>query len=325
MIMDNLWIDTLAEIEVSGTKLMSRNGSSTEVIGYTGKLENVQETFLFNTTRKLSPYYACAEFLWYLSMTDDTTFLQKFAPGYERFCEDGIHAFGAYGNRWRTNARISAEEGYADGCQNQLEGVISTLKHHPESRQAVMTMWDGTDLVHAIRVDKKDLPCTLTHQFLLRDGYLHLVTNMRSNDVWMGMPYDVFCNTQLLKLVADVVGATPGSYTHNVGSMHFYEKNFASIDAILSSKKRDIVPYNPLPQSRHHVGISDASIQKQTLAAIDFVCGLEGVGDLSSLHSTIADCGYVCAHKFSTPEVRRQLIDGITDPQLAIALEDFCE
>lgn len=310
--MDNLWVNTLALIERDGLQLGSRVGQSSEILGFTAKLENANHTYLFNSVRNLSPYYACAEFLWYMSMTDDTSFLQLFAPSYKRFTEDGVHAFGAYGHRWKINDLNSSV--------SQITQVLEILRRHPESRQAVITMWEAGDLFHAIHVDKKDLPCTLTHQFLLRSGYLHLVTNMRSNDSWLGLPYDIFCNTQLQKLIADILGVSVGSYTHNVGSMHYYERNFELIDKILSSK-REVVD---APISLHRAGTSSLSFNEQVKFSLDFIKDCNNVNtaiprsieELQQMYSAISDPALVCASKWN-----KNLVKYVYDPQLRRALD----
>jgi thymidylate synthase len=53
---------------------------------------------------------------------------------------------------------------------------------------------------------------------------------MRSNDVWLGMPYDVFCFTGIQMLMAGTIGCQLGTYTHNVGSMHLYDKNAKAVE-----------------------------------------------------------------------------------------------
>jgi len=48
---------------------------------------------------------------------------------------------------------------------------------------------------------------------------------MRSNDAWLGLPYDVFCFTTLQKIVAAALGIECDWYQHQVGSMHLYGRN----------------------------------------------------------------------------------------------------
>jgi thymidylate synthase len=94
----------------------------------------------------------------------------------------------------------------------------------PTSRRAVIQIFNAED--NAKR--HKEVPCTTALQFLLREGKLHLIANMRSNDAYIGLPHDVFCFTMLQEMVARILGVELGSYRHSVGSMHLYDKNRAA-------------------------------------------------------------------------------------------------
>ena len=213
---DELWFAIVQELLEKGDRVESRIGSTRELLGYSATLSHVQQTFLLNKRRKLSPAYACAEFLWYLTTTRNIEMIKAYAPQYVNFAEDGV-AHGAYGYRIENNTR-----------ENQLELLIEHLRQSPGSRQAVVTFWKANDLWHSVRDKRKDLPCTLSLQFLIRKNKLHLVTTMRSNDAWLGLPYDVFAFTCFQWLIASVLGVEPGTYTHQAGSMHLYEKNWVA-------------------------------------------------------------------------------------------------
>ncbi len=184
------------------------------------------QCFLENPVRKMSAAYAAAEMLWYLSGTDDASLVKAYAPSYENFLDDGVHAYGAYGKRWK------------DG--EQIKFVWEILTQMYTSRQAVMHCWRQGDLKVARGGTSKDVPCTLTLQFLLRDSVLHMITTMRSNDLWLGMPYDVWCFTRLQHVVAAMCDADVGWYQHQVGSLHLYEKHWAKADRAHMN-----IPVNP--------------------------------------------------------------------------------
>jgi thymidylate synthase len=74
-----------------------------------------------------------------------------------------------------------------------------------------------------IATEHKDIPCTCTLQFFVRNELLELVTYMRSNDVYLGLPHDVFAFTMLQEIVATTLGIDVGSYRHAVGSLHLYD------------------------------------------------------------------------------------------------------
>src|SRR5690606_21604772 len=95
----------------------------------------------------------------------------------------------------------------------------------PNTRQCVVAMWEAADLWEAIRGEWRDIPCTVCLQFVRRRDGLHAVAYMRSNGAWMGLPYDVFCFTSVLAIVASKLGIPTATYTHCVGSMHLYEQH----------------------------------------------------------------------------------------------------
>jgi thymidylate synthase len=70
-----------------------------------------------------------------------------------------------------------------------------------------------------------DVPCTCTLQFLLRSDRLHMLTYMRSNDAFWGLPHDVFCFTMIQEILARELAVELGTYKHMVGSLHLYNSH----------------------------------------------------------------------------------------------------
>jgi thymidylate synthase len=60
-------------------------------------------------------------------------------------------------------------------------------------------------------------------------------TTMRSNDVWLGLPYDVFTATILHELMAGWLGADLGEYHHHVDSLHVYERDLDKAVTVLDT------------------------------------------------------------------------------------------
>lgn len=212
---DSMWTNALADLFDRGRPSDSRIGNTLEIIGWSGVLTDLEYTFLCNPRRKLSASYAAAELIWYLSGEANINRIRFYAPQYEQYAEGNI-AYGAYGERLKNNIR---------NC-DQMRLAIKMLNTSPASRQCVLSMWRPDDMLMAYEQKHKDLPCTLNWQFFMREGELHMVTNMRSQDVWLGMPYDIFVNTCMMRLLANDLQVKMGTYTHNCGSLHIYEKNW---------------------------------------------------------------------------------------------------
>lgn len=119
---------------------------------------------------------------------------------------------------------------YGPRVAGDVGNLVQLLQQDPDSRQAVLTVFDSDrDLG---RVDQLDLPCTVAVQFLLREGALDMFVTMRSNDAWLGLPYDLGQFTMLQAAVAQSLGVPMGTYTHAAGSMHLYDRDLGKTAAV---------------------------------------------------------------------------------------------
>lgn len=127
--------------------------------------------------------------------------VKKFA----QFTDGGVF-HGSYG------ARVHA----------RLVDLVELLKRDPFTRQAVLTIFDSRSDLGA---SKKDIPCTISIQFLRDREYLGMRVTMRSNDLWLGTPYDFVQFAVLQASIAQAVGLKVGNYVHAAGSLHLYERD----------------------------------------------------------------------------------------------------
>jgi len=188
--------------EINGTK---------ELINFSFKIKNPIDR-LVSVERKINFPFAVAEWLAMVTCDGRLSFFKTFINDYDKYSTDKKFIDGAYG------LRISDW-----GKSNQIEAAISELAAFNNSRRAVISIFNGSiDLV------SKDLwiPCTETFQFLIRDNKLHMIVNMRSNDVYLGVPYDIFSFTMIQEYIAMRLGVPLGTYFHNAGSFHIYERQY---------------------------------------------------------------------------------------------------
>lgn len=114
----------------------------------------------------------------------------------------------------------------------QMRHIVERLQKDPDTRQAILVIYAPED-THS-RPTSLDYPCTLTLHFLVRDGKLCLHTNMRSNDIWLGLPYDIFQFTLLQCSIAHVLGLEVGDYVHVANSLHLYKHNWEAAADLLA-------------------------------------------------------------------------------------------
>lgn len=212
--MTDAWLNAAHSLVTEGQEVQSRNGRAVELLGASFRLRDLSMPWV-GPPRDPSRSYAAGELLWYLSGSDDGDHIRAYAPSYAAFLEPSGHAYGAYGKRWRD--------------YNQLECAYDLMRRDPQTRQCVVSCWHPSDLAASAPGKVKDVPCTTALNFQPRGGVLNLVVTMRSNDWWLGMPYDAWCFMAVQRLMAAALKMRTGFYQHQVGSLHAYEPRFAEL------------------------------------------------------------------------------------------------
>ena len=110
---------------------------------------------------------------------------------------------------------------YTERWQAQLPYVVRELQARPNTRQAIMTMYDRhEDLTNWGGFDR--VPCSVSYQFIQREGKLSVIYNQRSCDFQKFFMADVYFTCQLLEEVAWRVGCQVGDFIHFLGSLHAF-------------------------------------------------------------------------------------------------------
>jgi len=206
------WLDLVTKTLARGSRSNPRGTPTLEILG-NSTIIDMNHPVVLSVDRKLSYRFMAAEAWWILSGRSDAESIGRHCKNIVKFADveepTGLHFFGAYG------PKIMAQLGH----------VVETLSRDPDSRQAVINIW------RECPPSTRDVPCTLSVQWLIRDGRLFCIDTMRSSDVWLGWPYDVFnfsmISWQLLDLLQLKAGMDLrlGSLQLNAGSQHLYQKD----------------------------------------------------------------------------------------------------
>lgn len=209
----------------------SRGSIVAELLGVSLRIQNPRARISRSENRG-KPFSALGELLWYLAKSESLEFIKPYIPKYERDAVDGVLE-GAYG------PRLFSMRNTID----QVASVIHLLEGRPNSKRAVIQLFDAAD----IATDKREVPCTTTLQFLLRDGKLNLVVSMRSNDAYFGLPHDVFCFTMLQEMLASRLGVELGEYLHYAASMHVYASYLEAMCDYVREGHQKAIEMPPMP------------------------------------------------------------------------------
>lgn len=269
-------------------KTQPRGFKTRELLGFQLEISDLTQNILVHPVRDLNYRFMVTEWLWIMAGRDDVETLAKYNQEMRRFSDDGETLAGAYGPRLRGSLNVKwpnkptgwpkayswvrslwnlgnwggalATALHEDdelksllaGPPDQLTWCVQKLREDPDSRQAVATIWTPCP------GPSKDVPCTISAQFLLRDipechcganamlgnncskcglpvgksaglelpKHLHAIFTMRSSDAWLGLPYDVFTFSMIANCLAGELKAKPGSLIIQLGSSHLYEQHW---------------------------------------------------------------------------------------------------
>ena len=135
---------------------------------------------------------------------------------------------------------IFSEENYS-----QYVNVLDDLSKNLDSRRATMIYTRPTMHTDYKLNGMSDFMCTNTVQYLFRDGALHALVYMRSNDAVFGYKNDYAWQKYVLdSLVKDLnqrcenmTEIPVGNIYWNVASLHVYERHFELIDKEIYERK----------------------------------------------------------------------------------------
>jgi thymidylate synthase len=202
-----------------------RNAVQYERIMTTFQLSNPVERVIYSKERKTNIIFDNAEFLWYMAGNNSLDFIGYYANRMNDYSMDHSTLTGtAYGTK--------LFQKMANG-KSQIENVLSLLKESPDTKRAVIQIFNGNELTIP---NNPDVSCTMDLQFLLRDNRLSCVAYMRSNDVFIGLTSDVFSFTMIQEYLARLLGVDVGIYYHVVGSSQIFEKDFEKSQRILEKR-----------------------------------------------------------------------------------------
>lgn len=232
-----------------------------------------RERVLFNPARDANCFFHLYESLWMLAGRNDVAPLNYYASDYGKITsDDGVTANGAYGYRWR-HAGQHVENGTSmDGGirpfvipgEDQLRILIEHLRRKPQSRRAVLQMWNVED--DLLRIDiTNDVCCNLSVMFSIENGtckecsgtgldhpcsakarntdddtcpkckgtpsdqprYLNITVTNRSNDlIWGMLGANVVHFSFLQEYVAAHLGLDVGTYNQITNNLHVYTERW---------------------------------------------------------------------------------------------------
>ena len=232
------YMNLVRTILSSGESREDRTGTGTLSVFAHQLRFDISETVPLLTT-KFVPWKSCIqELLWFLKGRTDSRELESVGVniwkgntrrefldqrGLTHLPEGDIGA--GYGFQWRHfgGAYETCESDYAGIGYDQIAEVIRQLKEEPTSRRILFSAWNPAAL------DSMALPpCHVLCQFYVSTkaiGKPRLSCHLyqRSQDVFLGAPFNIFSYTVLTYLLAKMCGMVPHELIISTGDTHIYK------------------------------------------------------------------------------------------------------
>jgi thymidylate synthase len=136
-----------------------------------------------------------------------------------------------YGKQWRD--WVAPDGRHID----QIAGVVGSIKENPDSRRHIVQAWNVGEL------DAMALPpCHMFFQFYVAEARLSCSLYVRSNDLFLGAPFNIGQYALLTHMIAQQCDLDVGDLVYTIGDAHLYLNH---LDQVAEQLTRD--PY-PLPQ-----------------------------------------------------------------------------
>jgi len=241
------YLNLLDKIMKEGSDRMDRTGVGTRgIFGHQMRFD-LNKGFPLVTTKKIHMKSVIYELLWYLRGDTNIKYLNDHGVTiWDEWADKKGELGPIYGKQWvaweiRGGRRI-----------NQIKQCINLLKKDPYSRRIIVSAWNVGDIQKLIKGKKTAPPaCHSFFQFYVQKGRLSCHLYMRSNDAFLGAPFNIAQYSLLTMMMAQVSGLKLGEYIHTNGDIHIYKNHFKQVREQLKRKPKELPMMKLNPQVKN--------------------------------------------------------------------------
>ena len=272
--MEQQYLDLLKNVLENGEDRSDRTGVGTRsLFGQQIKFD-LSLGFPALTTKQLFFKPCVAELLWFLEGSSDERRLAEIQHGSRDQYYRTIWSGNAYADYWKPKARYEGDAGDIYGVQwrkwkkttiktsedhldhddgstthfgakvlveeiDQVKKIIDTIKTNPGDRRMILTAFNVGEL------DNMSLPpCHMIAQFYVsnlnngKQKKLNCQVYIRSNDLFLGLPFNIASYALLVHMIAQVSNLEVGELIITIGDAHIYQNHIDQVKLQLTR-----VPY----------------------------------------------------------------------------------
>lgn len=200
------------------------DGRNKTIISYTAK-----ECELYNSGTNLAEDFGKASKFWLKLANPDNTVNSAYGHLIKYKKSHGNPVYELH-DKMKNMSSEAVSTFLSQAAKNSMrtpwEWCVESLRSDKDTRQAILRF----SLPEHFYKGNKDLTCTLNGNFHIREDKLLFKVHMRSNDLTLGLVYDL---PWFISLMGDMVDELKdlypnlkvGTYTHTVDSIHIYDRD----------------------------------------------------------------------------------------------------
>lgn len=147
----------------------------------------------------------------------------------DEFAEKFGDLGSVYGKQWRN------WEGKDGSSYDQIKYILDEIKRNPDSRRLLCSSWSASELQY-----QQLPPCHYSFQFYVVNGKLSCLFNMRSNDVFLGLPFNIVSYAVLTHLIAHECGLEVGELIYSGADVHIYSNHIEQIHTQMEREPKEL-------------------------------------------------------------------------------------
>ena len=243
------YLDLLRDVMENGVDKGDRTGTGTRSVFGRQVRYDLSEGFPLLTTKKLHIRSILHELLWFLSGDTNIRYLKENNVSiWDEWATPEGELGPVYGAQWRN------WQGADGKTYDQVTALVDGLKNNPDSRRHIINGWNVALLPDEQQKPWENAaagkmalpPCHVLYQFYVANNKLSASLYIRSNDLFLGNPYNTASLAFLTHMLAQQCDLDVGEIVLSIGDAHIYSNHFEQVETQLQRSP------GPLPQLKIH-------------------------------------------------------------------------
>jgi len=235
------YLELLNDILENGVRKGDRTGTGTTSVFGRQMRHDLSIGFPLLTTKKLHFKSIANELIWFLSGNTNVGWLKENGVSiWNEWATETGDLGPIYGKQWTA---WPTKDG---GSIDQIDYVVRTLRHNPNSRRILFHGWNPEYLPDESVSPQENArngrmalpPCHLLYQFYVANGRLSSQLYIRSSDSFLGLPYNIASLALLTHMLAQQADLTPHEIVVSIGDLHAYANHETQIETQLAREPR---------------------------------------------------------------------------------------